>query len=370
MLGKKKLAFYLFCINGNGQAKVMLDIAGGLAKRGHSVDFYYVKMDNSVYMRHYDGIISYHSLSTSTRWGAILSLRKVLSNSEYDFVFTAGNDNNCSIILAKLFKKINTKIIITEHNSLSNVVQKSKKILAKFLPYFVRILYGYSNALVSVSNGIKDEIENKFKVKNPYSTVIFNPVVDNKLHGLKNNTPIHPWFDGSYKVFLGVGRLAIQKDFSSLIKAFSLIKDNPSYKLIILGEGEERVNLEYLINELNISNQVDLLGRVDNPYAYMSASNVFVLSSKFEGLPTVLIEALACDMTIVSTDCPHGPSEILENGKWGYLVPVDDVYALSNAMKTALDKPINGSIRAGFFSYNNSIDCYENLLKELIGEEK
>ncbi|NJS16372.1 MAG: glycosyltransferase [Nostocaceae cyanobacterium CSU_2_110] len=174
------------------------------------------------------------------------------------------------------------------------------------------------------------------------------------------------WFEkNSPPVFLAVGRLTEQKDFSTLIKAFSLVRKEKLARLIILGEGEARGQLEATIKNLGISEDVLLPGFTDNPYAYMYNANAFVLSSRWEGLPTVLIEAMACGCPVVATDCPSGPQEILAAGKYGELVCCGDVLALSKAMLNVLDNPINSEIltqRTQDFSFDKAVSRYLELI--------
>lgn len=145
--------------------------------------------------------------------------------------------------------------------------------------------------------------------------------------------PEHPWYkDKKTPLIIAVGRLSPEKDYKTLLSAYKKVKEQIECRLIILGEGAERTNLLNLANSLDITEYIDLPGFVSNPYAWIARSNLFVLSSRYEGLPTVLIEALACGTPVVSTNCISGPAEILENGKFGDLVPVGDVEALAKAI--------------------------------------
>jgi len=153
----------------------------------------------------------------------------------------------------------------------------------------------------------------------------------------------HPWFrPGQPPLLLAVGRLQMQKDYPTLIRAFAQVRQSRRARLLILGEGKERLMLEALIKKLGLEEDVSLPGFVMNPYAYMARASLFVLSSRWEGLPTVLIEALCCGTPVVSTDCPSGPREILRDGQYGQLVPVAQADALAKAIETTLaDKAPN-----------------------------
>jgi len=131
------------------------------------------------------------------------------------------------------------------------------------------------------------------------------------------------------------------KDFSTLIRSFALMRKERPARLMILGDGEERHELEELSRKLGIASDVDMPGFVDNPYKYMAHAAVFVLSSAWEGFGNVLVEAMACGCPVISTDCPSGPAEILENGKYGILTPVGDAAALAEAMVAILNDHIN-----------------------------
>jgi glycosyltransferase involved in cell wall biosynthesis len=148
----------------------------------------------------------------------------------------------------------------------------------------------------------------------------------------------HPWFQpGQPPVVLAVGSLTVQKDFPTLIRAVAHVQETRPVRLLILGEGQDRPTLEAQVRKLGLEQSISLPGFVANPYAYMARASVFVLSSRWEGLPTVLMEALFCGAPVVATDCPSGPREILRGGQYGRLVPVGEVTALADAIQATLD---------------------------------
>jgi glycosyltransferase involved in cell wall biosynthesis len=155
----------------------------------------------------------------------------------------------------------------------------------------------------------------------------------------------HEWFSNhDIPILIAAGRLAAWKGFFDLIRAMKDVSNNRKARLLILGDGPLRDELAQLILTLGLSDVVALLGYVDNPLKYFAHADVFVLSSHVEGLPNVLVEAMMCGCTPVSTDCPTGPREVLQGGKYGYLVPVADPIALANAIEEALDNPIPKNI--------------------------
>ena len=168
--------------------------------------------------------------------------------------------------------------------------------------------------------------------------MIYNPVVSDALRARARQPTGHRWLPGDgIPVIVGMGRLTRQKDFATLIRAFARVRQGLPARLIVLGEGEDRDDLEALCRSLGVAADVDLPGFVANPYAILARARLFVLSSRWEGLPGALIEALACGARVVATDCPSGPREILDDGRYGQLVPVEDEAALADAMRAALD---------------------------------
>jgi glycosyltransferase involved in cell wall biosynthesis len=171
---------------------------------------------------------------------------------------------------------------------------------------------------------------------------------------------------------LAVGRFTEQKAFDVLIRAFALVSKNHRVRLIILGEGEERPDLEALIREYALEEEISMPGFVTNPYSYMAHAAAFVLSSRWEGLPTVLVEAMALGVPIISTDCPSGPREILLDGKYGKLVPVDDPFALADAIATSLADNVLRPSRESWkpFELDCVVDQYINMLLGVMPCEK
>jgi glycosyltransferase involved in cell wall biosynthesis len=169
---------------------------------------------------------------------------------------------------------------------------------------------------------------------------VYNPVVTPELLAQAEAIAPHPWLqDGGPPVVLGVGRLVDQKGFATLLEAVARLRRERPLRLLVLGEGRRRGALERQARRLGLGADFALPGFAPNPFAYMARAGVFVLSSVYEGLPGVLIQALACGCPVVSTDCPDGPREILAGGEYGPLVPVGDAAALAAAIGRVLDAP-------------------------------
>ena len=226
--------------------------------------------------------------------------------------------------------------------------------------------YPNVDAAVGVSRGVASELTEVVGVPSDRVHTIYNPVVSPALDQEMNRPADHSWLDNpDQRVVLAAGRLDKHKDFLTLLTAFAKLRERCSVRLIVLGKGRLRPQLESQARELGVAEHVDFPGFVRNPYAFMAKASLFVLSSRYEGLPTVLIEAMACGCPVVSTNCPFGPDEILEGGRWGELVPVGDANALSEAMLRTLDSPHPKDAlrkRASAFGVEHAVARYERLL--------
>ena len=236
---------------------------------------------------------------------------------------------------------------------------------------FAHESYPYAHAAVGVSRGVAGELAGIPGMRPDRIHTIYNPVVSADLTRKAAEPAGHRWLnEPGPPVVLAIGRLHPEKDFPTLLTAFAtLLKQRPA-RLIVLGREVRRGLRSMLLSQtrdLRIAEHVDFTGFVENPYAFLARASLFVLSSRSEGLPTVLIEAMASGCPVVSTDCRFGPREILEEGRWGELVPVGDAKTLAEAMARTLDTPPARRAlreRAAHFDVEGAIDRYEALLFE------
>lgn len=292
-----------------------------------------------------------------------------LHRDKPDAVLAAKTHTNLVALWARRSAAVPTRLVVSERTNLSTTVKISRKWRWRFVAPLINRIYPWADAIISVSDGVSNDLSRQTDIPRESITTIYNPVLINKVIEKSKVQIEHPWFaPGVPPVILGVGRLVPQKDFTNLIKAFALLRAKRSCRLLILGEGRERPQLEALAKELGCIEDVCLPGFVDNPYAYMARASVFVLSSAWEGMPNALIEALACGCPVVSTDCPSGPREILDHGAFGPLVPVANESALADAMLAILDKPPEREIlqtRAGEFNIDRISRRYLQALLQL-----
>lgn len=361
----KKIALYIPSMNGGGAERVMLALANGLAEKDILVDLVLNKVDGS-YLKDASEKINIVSLDSSRALLSILPLAKYLRKEKPDAILSAMNYVNIVTVMAHLASGSNTKVIVSEHNNLTESKKELSFIKGRILTSLMSWAYRKANGIVAVSNGVADALTNELKIDRNKITTIYNPIFSEDLIKRSQELILHPWINKTAPpLILGVGRLDPQKDFKTLIHAFKQVLEKKDCNLIILGEGELRPELEKLIKSLNLDDNVQLPGFVDNPYAWMSHADLFVLSSIREGFGNVIVEAMACGTPIVSTDCPSGPSEILEKGLWGDLVPPGNADLLAQAIINTVDNPIQKDIttRAKFFSADKAVNHYLDIFQ-------
>ncbi|MDL2297779.1 glycosyltransferase [Synergistaceae bacterium OttesenSCG-928-D05] len=271
------------------------------------------------------------------------------------------NNIGASAIIANLFSLGKTKIIPVEHNSYTIRTGKAKTAM--------RFFYPFASSIVCVSKDMEKELRGQMPCIKEKIISIPNPIDLAEIHGKATQPTRHPWLEEpkTLPVFLGIGRLHPQKNFELLLRAFALVREQREGKLIIAGIGKQESYLKNLAMELGIETHVDFVGFLENPYPFFREADVFVLSSIHEGFGLVLAEALACGCQVVSTDCPVGPSEILENGKYGWLIPMNNPAAMANAMLEAIAHPKAKELlyeRGRDFSDDRTAEKYAGLLRK------
>ena len=245
-------------------------------------------------------------------------------------------------VLAKVLSRADIRLVGQLNTDLSAALAAKPAVQRWWRTFPMRWYYPNVDCVVAVSEGVAADTHRLSGLPLDRIPVIRNPVIGPELYE-KARVPIdHPWFASSeVPVILGAGRLTVQKDFATLIRAFALARSRRPCRLVILGEGPMRSTLERLTSELGLGRDLALPGHVANPFAYMARAALFALSSRWEGSGNVLTEAMALGIPVVSTDCPSGPGEMLEGGRYGRLVPVGDSERLAEAMLYTLAEPPN-----------------------------
>jgi glycosyltransferase involved in cell wall biosynthesis len=258
--------------------------------------------------------------------------------------------------IAKFLAKTETRLVLRPANRLNMGYMNLKHCIANILTPFC---YRQADYFIALSEAIADDLVelgvNRSKIK-----IITNGVDVNNISKKCEEIIYDTWFiSDSTPLIIAVGRLSWQKGFDNLIRAMKIVEGyRPDVKLIILGEGELRDDLQNLILSLDLKDVINLPGYVDNPYKYLAASRVFVLPSRWEGSPNALLEALACGCNVIAADCPSGPREIIISDQVGKLVPVDNVDELASAILQKLDEKLDKKSKISFISNKFGIDAW------------
>lgn len=331
---RRPIAFFLPSVRGGGAQRVIVNLVQGITERGLPVDVVLAAAEGT-FLGQLPPAARLVDLRSRRLLRSIGPLIGYLRRERPRVLVSSMSHANLVALWAAKLAGRATPVVVTVHNTLSQTT-----VASGLWPRILRTFYPWATWVVAVSRGAADDLARTSGLPRQGVQVVYNPVITPALMAMAQEAPDHPWFaPGQPPVILGVGRLTQQKDFPTLIRAFAELRRRRGGRLIILGEGEERPGLEALIGELGLAGDVALPGFRDNAMAYMAGSALFVLSSAWEGLPTVLIEALAAGTSVVSTDCPSGPREILQDGRLGALVRVGDAAALAGAMFDALDRP-------------------------------
>jgi glycosyltransferase involved in cell wall biosynthesis len=345
---------------------VILNLAQGITERGHRVDLVLAAAEGA-FLDEVPSSVRLVDLRATRVLRSLGPLAGYLRRERPRVLISSMNHANLIALWAARLAGRTTPVVVTVHTTLSESSRRQRrKVTGRLWAHLLRIFYPWAASVVAVSRGAADDLARASGLPRGLVEVVYNPVITPAALTAASQAPDHPWFaPGQPPVILGVGRLTRQKDFPTLIRAFAEVRRRRAARLMILGEGEDRPGLTALAAELGVADDVALPGFQDNAMAYMAASRLFVLSSAWEGLPTVLIEALAAGTRVVSTDCPSGPREILQAGRLGALVPVGDAVALAEAMLDALERP-SGSLPVDAltpFTRDAAVDNYLRLIE-------
>ena len=333
-----RIALVVPSLAGGGIATVLLVIARGLAERGHAVDLVVFNRSGALAGR-VPGNVRLVDLDTRKLVAALPKLVAYLNREHPGLVIAASWYGVLVALAAKRFCRPGVRVWVRQDN-VHSIQARMARPRNRAVLRAIRLLLPSAERIVAVSTGVAEDLERCVPRIAGRVRVIPNPVPHDDIAAMAAEAPGHPWFgDPGVPVVLSAGRLVGQKDFATLIRAFAGVAKARPARLVILGEGPERNALAGLARELGLAGRVALPGFVANPFAWMARARVFAVSSIYEGLSMVLVEAMACGTPVVSTDCPYGPREVLEDGKWGPLVPVGDPAALAAAILETLRDP-------------------------------
>ncbi|AAV44733.1 glycosyl transferase group 1 (plasmid) [Haloarcula marismortui ATCC 43049] len=365
------LAFFIPDLSVGGAEQVAITIANGLATRGYDIDLLLSRASGELRSELSEQVSIVELPPSTTPVVGVAAhlpfLATYLNKRKPAALFPHLEHPSIVSLAINRFLNTDTAVIPTQHSAFGHEVEATPKdqIVRRIVPR----LYPASDQIVSVSEGVADSLTDRTPVERSDISVLYNPVDVEQIRERASQPVEHEWVEGNDRdVVLFVGRHARQKNLDGWVRAFEkIVNKNPDARAIIAGKGPCREQVQATVERLGLSDTVSLPGFVDNPYRYMRKSDVFLLSSRYEGLPTVLIECLAVGCPVVSTDCPSGPREILSDGEHGTLVPMDDIDGLANAVcDTLADPPDSDRLRsrADDFSPKPVFDAYEQFLEE------
>lgn len=358
----ERFALYLPSLLGGGAERVTLNLAKGLAQQVN-VDLVLAQATGP-YLSSVSPEVRVVDLGAKRVLGSLPALARYLKRERPAGLISALDHANVIALWANRLAGHPTRVVVAIHNTPSQDSSNANSLRGRLIPLSMRLFYPWADSIVAVSKGVAEDFTKLTGISKV--EVVYNPVILPDFFTRAEEPVDHPWLaPGEPPVLLGVGRLTRQKNFANLLRAFAEVRKHRAVRLLILGEGEERPALQAQIKELGLEADISLPGFVQNPYAYMKRSALFVLSSDWEGLPTVLIEALALATPVVATDCKSGPQEILAGGRWGRLVPVGDSAALAKAILTTLAEPRKAVPFETYAGYTQQtvVDEYLHLLQ-------
>jgi len=359
-LRDRVLAFFIQDLREGGAERSVARLLNGIVGRGIATDLVVVERTGDFFSE-LDPRVNVVELPQRRTLTSILGLKAYIEKRRPFALIASQTHTNVAAILARKLARSNTRVVVVEHNQYS-MNRRLKRGMVAMAYRMVPWVYPFAERIAAVSVGVRDDLARETGIPVERIAILHNPVVTPDLEERARAPVEHTWLlQPGPPVLLAVGRFTKQKNFPLLIEAFARLRKERPARLIILGEGELRSDLEERIRRHRLDDDVDLPGFDPNPFRFMKHASVYVLSSDWEGLPTALIEAMACGAPVVSTDSGGGTREILLDGQLGAIVPRDDADALASALAAALDAPTPPDARiarAREFGIESAVDRY------------
>ena len=365
------VGMYIHDLSGGGVERQTLALADKLATQGADVTLILHNMAGEL-RDHVPASISVVGLNGQRTLEDIPRLAQYLRTDQPDILMSNLDHNNVAALLAKACAASPTRVVICEHNAIAPDAVSFPSWTYRMVPVAYRALSPFISKAVAVSEGVAGELMGLAHLPQDKIAVIHNPVIGDEFAASCVEPVDHPWLnERDYTLFVTAGRLVPQKDHETLLRALALHRSRKPSRLLVLGSGELEQSLRVLAQHLGIADAVDFLGFKANPLPYFRLSDVFVLSSRSEGFGNVLVEAMACGTPVIATDCRHGPSEILQDGLCGTLVPPCDPMSMAVAMDgadalRARCPPFMLRTRAAEFTAAGCARKYANLFDTLV----
>ena len=366
---KGHVAVFQTAMEIGGIERVLLNLIRELADRGYAVDLVLTRPEGAFLSEVPDNVavidLDPPDVPGIGVFSAVPSLANYLRRAEPEAILSGKLHTNLVALTAGRLSGAETRTVLSLHAILSDHLESVDTLKYRTTIRLSKYLYRFADEIIVASEGSKVDAATVLGMSIDAMRVIHNPVVTPRLVERANAPVDHPWFADDVPVVLSVGRLHPHKNYEALVRAFERVQAVEDARLVIVGDGEQRDQLTSLVGELGLEDVVSLPGSKTNPYPYMRQASVFALSSMTEALPLALIEAMACGCPVVATDCSSGPVDILDGGRVGPLVPVNDLDALADAILETLRDPPDETIlreRAADFAVANIADEYERAL--------
>ncbi len=381
-----KIATFIYGLTWGGATRRLLTLLEGLVQRGHEIEFVVVDSSGPLVQEIPKGItlvtleqgpLAFVFPYLSRRMKMSLSkfaLAKYIRQSNADIFLSAANHAHITALYAKRLSGSDIPFVLRLSSHVTASLKKSRRLSKRIRFLQAKRLYPMADMVIAVSHAVATDLAKTLDIEKEKIKVVYNPVITKRLMEMARKPPEHPWLQRRrghkrIPVVVAAGRLRRQKGFDIIVRAISSVISKRQVRLIILGEGKYRKKLEELVRALGLENMVDMPGYVPNPVSFMAKADLFCHASGFEGLPGVVIEALAAGCPVVCTDSPGGVSEILDGGRYGILVPVGDKEALAKGIIEGLDKDWNNDElkqRAMEFTCEKAVSGYLEVFGQLL----
>ncbi|MBI2677543.1 MAG: glycosyltransferase [Candidatus Koribacter versatilis] len=360
-----RIALFHPALSFGGVERVMLNLARGFLARGDAVDYVVANGEGELRQELPEGVrfFDLHSPHVSR---SLPGLVRYLRKEQPPVLLAASDHANTIAIWARRLAGVSIRMVISQHAVFSHAHRFAFGLRGRLAVSAARHTYPYADGYIAVSQAVADDLARSIPLPRAAIDVIYNPVITPGLVQQIRQPVEHPWLKpGEPPVVISAGRLYEQKDFATLIRAFDLVRKEQPARLIILGDGPERANLEKLCDESELRDLVALPGFVPDAPAWFARAAVFALSSLWESFSIVLVEAMAAGVPVVSTDCPVGPAELLDGGRYGRLVPIRDAEQMASAIRAAMNEPRTPVPAAALdrFRLDAIVDQYLRVLK-------
>jgi len=340
-LRNRGISIVLGCFQAGGMERVTINLAHGLLDAGYAVDL--VVGDGSGPMREeVEPGVKVVDLRSGRAPTTLMPLARYFRERRPGMILSVGRSLNGIAFLARRVARHGGPLVLAEHTTVSAALRQDRSRQHQWGAWLARRAYRRADTVVSVSHGAARDLIATLDVPAGNVRVLYNPVVTERLTRLAAEPAEMPWPEGDgIPLLIALGRFGSEKNFDGLLDAFAAVRRERPARLLLLGDGPQRPALEQKVRHHGLEADVAMPGFRPNPYAAMTRSDLLVLPSRHEALPTVLIEALGLGLPIVATDCPNGPREILDNGRYGRLAPVGDTAALTRAILQSLDETVD-----------------------------